>query len=113
MSRSEKCHQSDDYEINAVFAQNYEMGIVALQALWQAGLRDEVIVVSIDAIDDALKAVKDGRLDATVYQDADAQGQQAVQMALDFIHHPDSVQERAIFIPFQLVTQENVDKFIR
>ncbi|HEY9560446.1 MAG TPA: sugar ABC transporter substrate-binding protein [Anseongella sp.] len=113
MSLMENWIQSYGDKINAVFAQNDEMGMGALQALEQAGLKDKVIVVSIDAIDDALKAVKDGRLDATVYQDADAQGQQAVQMALDFIHHPDSVQERAIFIPFQLVTQENVDKFIR
>lgn len=113
MSLMENWIQSYGNRINAVFAQNDEMGMGALQALEQAGLKDRVVVVSIDAIDDALEAVKAGRLDATVYQDAVAQGGKAVEMALDFIRHKDSVQERAVYIPFQLVTRENVDQFLR
>lgn len=112
MSLMENWIQSYGEEIDAVFAQNDEMGMGALQALEQAGLKDQVAVVSIDAIDDALQAVKDGRLDATVYQDARAQGAQAVQMALDFVRSSDSVSEREVYIPFQLVTSENVDEFI-
>jgi len=42
-------------------------------ALEQAKLKDHVLVVSVDAIADALQAVKDGRLDATVFQDARGQ----------------------------------------
>ena len=38
-----------------------------------------------DAIADALKAVKDGRLDATVFQDARGQGAGAVETALKLI----------------------------
>src|SRR3546814_5023219 len=56
MSLMENWIQSYGDKINAVFAQNDEMGMGALQALEQAGLKDKVIVVSIDAIDDALKA---------------------------------------------------------
>jgi inositol transport system substrate-binding protein len=111
MSLMENWIQSYGSRIDAVFAQNDEMGMGALQALEQANLKDQVVVVSIDAIADALQAVKNGRLDATVYQNAKAQGEQAVQMALDFIHHKDSVQESSVFIPFQLVTEENVDEF--
>ncbi|MEX2592005.1 MAG: sugar ABC transporter substrate-binding protein [Anditalea sp.] len=112
MSLMENWIQSYGSRIDAVFAQNDEMGMGALQALEQANLKDQVVVVSIDAIGDALQAVKSGRLDATVYQDAKAQGKQAVQMALDFIHHKDSVKERSVFIPFQLVTEENVEEFL-
>lgn len=112
MSLMENWIQSYGNKINAVFAQNDEMGMGALQALEQAGLKDQVVVVSIDAIDDALQAVKNGRLDATVYQDARAQGEKAVSMALDFIQHKDSVRERSIYIPFQLVTRENADEFL-
>jgi inositol transport system substrate-binding protein len=112
MSLMENWIQSYGSQIDAVFAQNDEMGMGALQALEQANLKDQVIVVSIDAIGDALQAVKNGRLDATVYQDAKAQGKQAVQMALDFIHQKDSVDEKSVFIPFQLVTQENVEEFL-
>lgn len=112
MSLMENWIQSYGNQINAVFAQNDEMGMGALQALEQANLKDKVVVVSIDAIGDALQAVKNGRLDATVYQDAKAQGEQALKMALDFINHKDSIPEKATFIPFQLVTKDNVDDFI-
>lgn len=112
MSLMENWIQSYGNRIHAVFAQNDEMGMGALRALEQANIKDQVLVVSIDAIGDALQSVKKGRLDATVYQDAKAQGKQALQMALDFIHHKDSVQENSVFIPFQLVTKENVDEFL-
>ena len=77
--------QSYGDKINAVFAHNDEMGMGALQALEQAKLKDKVVVVSIDAIADALQAVKDGRLDATVYQDAKGQGAGAIDMAIQLI----------------------------
>ena len=112
MSLMENWIQSYGDKINAVFAQNDEMGMGALQALEQAGLKEKVVVVSIDAIADALQAVQAGRLDATVYQDAKAQGQQAVQMAVNFINQPNSIAEKNVFIPFQLVTQENVEEFL-
>src|SRR5690606_21235936 len=111
MSLMENWIQSYGTQIDAVFAQNDEMGMGALQALEQANLKDQVVVVSIDAIGDALQAVKDGRLDATVYQDAKAQGKQAVEMALDFINHRDSIAEKHVFIPFHLVTNDNVEDF--
>src|SRR5690606_33946633 len=113
MSLMENWIQSYGNRIDAVFAQNDEMGMGALQALEQAGLKDKVIVVSIDAIDDALRAVKDGRLDATVYQDADAQGRQAVQMALDFIQRRDSVERRSVYIPVRVVTRGDVEEFLK
>ena len=37
-------------------------------------MKDKVIVVGVDAIADALEAVKTARLDATVFQDAEGQG---------------------------------------
>ncbi|QEC54312.1 sugar ABC transporter substrate-binding protein [Anseongella ginsenosidimutans] len=113
MSLMENWIQSYGSKINAVFAQNDEMGMGALQALEQAGLKEKVVVVSIDAIDDALRAVKEGRLDATVYQNADEQGRKAVQMAVDYIQKSDSAAGGSIYIPFQLVTRENVDHFLK
>lgn len=113
MSLMENWIQSYRERIDAVFAQNDEMGMGALQALEQAGLKEKVLVVSIDAIGDALRAVKEGRLDATVFQDAEAQGKQAVRMALDFIQHKDSVADTNVLIPFQLVTAGNVEQFLK
>lgn len=111
MSLMENWIQSYGDKINAVFAHNDEMGMGALQALEQAKLKNKVIVVSIDAIADALQAVKDGRLDATVFQDAKGQGADAIDMALQLIKKQ-PVENKEIFIPFQLVTKDNVEGFI-
>lgn len=112
MSLMENWIQSYGDKINAVFAHNDEMGMGALQALEQAKLKDKVVVVSIDAIADALQAVKDGRLDATVFQDAKGQGAGAVNIALQLIKK-EPVEKKEVLIPFQLVTKENVDGFMK
>ena len=112
MSLMENWIQSYGNKINAVFAHNDEMGMGALQALEQAKLKDKVAVISIDAIADALQAVKDGRLDATVYQDGRGQGAGAVDMAIQLIKK-EPVEKKDIFIPFQLVTKENVNEFLK
>jgi inositol transport system substrate-binding protein len=111
MSLMENWIQVHGDRIDAVFAQNDEMGLGALQALEQAGLKNKVKVVSIDAIRDALGAVKEKRLDATVYQDAQGQGQGAVQAALALIR-TGKVERTQVLIPFQLVTSENVDAYM-
>lgn len=112
MNLMENWIQSYGDKVNAVFAHNDEMGMGALQALEQAGLKNKVKVVSIDAIADALQAVKDGRLDATVYQDAKGQGAGAVDLAIQLIKK-EPVEKKEIFIPFQLVTKENVNGFLK
>ncbi|MGV8146028.1 MAG: ribose ABC transporter substrate-binding protein RbsB [Alkaliphilus sp.] len=53
-------------EINAVFAHNDEMALGALKAVAASGRN--IIVVGFDATDDALKAVEDGEMAATVAQ---------------------------------------------
>ena len=112
MSLMENWIQAYGDKINAVFAHNDEMGMGAVQALEQAKLKDKVVVVSIDAIADALQAVKDGRLNATVFQDAKGQGAGAVDLAIKFAKK-EPVGQKEVFIPFQLVTKENVDEFIK
>jgi inositol transport system substrate-binding protein len=111
MSLMENWIQSYGARINAVFAQNDEMGMGALIALEQAGMKDKVIVASVDAIADALKAVKDGRLDATVFQDAQGQGGTALETAVRIIRK--QPYEKQVFIPFQLVTRHNVGMYLK
>jgi len=101
--------QSYGNKINAVFAQNDEMAMGAVLALEQAKMKNNVIVVGIDAIADALKAVKDGRLDATVFQDAKAQGRTAIEIALKIIKK--EPYQKETFIPFRLVTKDNIEEF--
>ncbi len=98
-------------KISAVFAQNDEMAMGALLAIERAKKKDQVIVVGVDAIADALQAVKDGRLDATVFQDAKGQGSTAVTVAVRLANKRPV--EKETFIPFQLVTKENAGTFAK
>jgi inositol transport system substrate-binding protein len=109
MSLMENWIQAMGGRFQAVFAQNDEMAMGALLALEQANLADDVIVVGVDAIADALQAVKDGRLDATVFQDARGQAATAVEMAVRMAKGESVARE--VFIPFRLVTRDNVDQY--
>ncbi len=111
MTLMENWIQAHGDALDAVFAQNDEMAMGALLALERAKKKGEIVVVGVDAIADALQAVKAGRLDATVFQDARGQGAGAVEAALKLIRKEPV--EKAVFIPFQLVTRENVDRFLK
>ncbi|MBQ8144091.1 MAG: sugar ABC transporter substrate-binding protein [Butyricicoccus sp.] len=65
-------------EINAVIAQNDSMALGALKACEDAGM--DIPCFGLDAVDDALAAVKAGRLDGTVSQDAYGQGAMGVEV---------------------------------
>ncbi|MHA4737986.1 sugar ABC transporter substrate-binding protein [Dyadobacter sp. MSC1_007] len=111
MSLAENWIQSYGNQINAIFAQNDEMGMGAVKALEAAGLKGKVLVVSVDAIPDALQAVKKGTLDATVFQNAKEQGSKAVETAVKAAKKEKF--EQQVLIPFQLVTKENVGEFLK
>jgi inositol transport system substrate-binding protein len=111
MTLMENWIQAFGGKIQAVFAQNDEMAMGALIALENARMKDKVIVVGVDAIADALAAVKNGRLDATVFQDAVAQGGTAVETAVKIVRKEPFEKER--YIPFQSVTRENVAQFMK
>jgi ribose transport system substrate-binding protein len=83
-------------DIQAVFAHNDEMALGAVEALKAAGLN--VIVVGFDATDDAVKAVEDGRMAATVAQKPEMIGQQAIETAIE-VKNGNKVEE---FIPVEL-----------
>ena len=110
MTLMENWIQSYGPRIDAVFAHNDEMAIGAVIALEQAKRKDKVVVTGVDAIADGLQAVKQGRLDATVFQDAKLQGATAVETAVKIVRKQPYAKET--FIPFQLVTRENVDQFL-
>ncbi len=97
--------------IDAVFAENDEMAMGALIALEQAKRKEKVVLAGVDAIPDALEAIRDGRLDATVFQDARGQGSAAVQTVMKILRR--QAYEKQVFIPFQLVTRQNVGQFLR
>jgi inositol transport system substrate-binding protein len=111
MSLTENWIQSYGSKINAIFAHNDEMGMGAVKALEAAGIKNKVIVVSVDAIPDALQSVKKGTLDATIFQNAKEQGSKAIETAVKAAKK--EAFDKEILIPFQLVTKENVGEFLK
>jgi ribose transport system substrate-binding protein len=67
-------------DVQAIFAHNDEMALGALQAVEAAG--SNILVVGFDATDDAVKAVNDGKMGATVAQKPAAIGETALQTAV-------------------------------
>lgn len=97
-------------DLKVILSQNDDMAMGALQAVEAAGKLDDITIVGVDAIPDALQAVKDGKLACTVFQDSKGQGAKSVDIALDLAKGGTS--DKEVMIPFQLVTQENVDDFL-
>ncbi|EJJ29872.1 ABC-type sugar transport system, periplasmic component [Rhizobium sp. CF142] len=94
--------------IDAVFANNDEMAIGAIQALKAAGVSmDSVVVVGIDATQDALAAMANGDLDVTVFQNAKGQSAGAMDAAVA-LARGHSVDKQIIMVPFELVTPTNM-----
>lgn len=97
--------------LNAIVAQNDEMALGAYKAIEAAGKTAEIPVIGIDAIADALKSVKEGKMAATVFQDGRGQGGTAVQMAVDILNGKQV--PKLVNIPFKLITKENVDTLLK
>lgn len=70
--------------IKAVFAQNDEMALGAIEAIQAAGLTDSIQVVGFDGTEDGIKAVEEGKLSATVAQQPEEMGRLAMQAAYDY-----------------------------
>ncbi|MFP4374828.1 MAG: ribose ABC transporter substrate-binding protein RbsB [Spirochaetaceae bacterium] len=96
-------------DIDGVFAHNDEMVLGAIQAAEAAERADEIVFVGFDAVDDAVQAVEDGRLDATVAQQPYEMGVIGVETAMT--HLEDGSVDDFIPVPLELVTPDNVDDF--
>ncbi|UVC09226.1 sugar ABC transporter substrate-binding protein [Rhizobium sp. TH2] len=95
----------------AVIANNDNMAIGAINAMKSAGWdMKDVVVGGVDATQEALAYMKAGDLDVTVFQDAFGQGSGAVDAAIK-LAKGEKVESK-VWIPFQLVTPENMDKYV-
>ncbi|NNS09493.1 sugar ABC transporter substrate-binding protein [Erwinia sp. JH02] len=94
-------------DIQAIASNNDEMAIGALQALGKN--EQKILVAGVDGTPDALQMIKNGKMVATVFQDAKGQGSGAVQTAVKLVKG-EQVQ-KIVDIPFQLITKENYESF--
>ncbi|MDO4662508.1 MAG: D-ribose ABC transporter substrate-binding protein [Tissierellia bacterium] len=87
-------------DIQAVFSQNDEMALGAIEAL---SSNSDILVVGFDGTEDAIKAVKDGKLAATVAQKPEEMGKLAVKTAIKYLNG-EKVEEN-ISSPLELITE--------
>ncbi|MDM5224587.1 substrate-binding domain-containing protein [Peribacillus sp. NJ11] len=94
-------------EIDAIVSHADVMTMGAIQAIRAAGREDEIVVVSVDAQQTALEAVKSGAIDATVaYPIVMPMGIIAAAKTLAGEPIPESIK-----LDSPLITKENVDTY--
>ena len=116
-------------QINGIIGQNDEMALGAIEAIKSANLKTEDFAIAgIDGITDALTAVKAGTM-TSILQDASAQAQGALDLAIFHARKGDYKPESVIWnqypdmpfndgkdkeynVPWTPVTSENVDKLL-
>ena len=106
MSVMENMLQADG-SIKAVFAANDEMALGAAEAITGAG--KDILVVGFDATDDAIAAIKEGKMAATIAQQPALIGATAIQNAVKLMNG--ETVKKSIPVEVTLVTKENVDTF--
>lgn len=90
-------------DIKAVFAANDEMALGAVEAI--AGASKKILVVGFDATDDAIEAIKAGRMAGTIAQQPALIGSTAVDNAVKLING--ETIEKIIPVEVTLITKDN------
>jgi len=93
-------------ELDAVYAHNDEMALGAVRAVIAAGRLDEIKIFGIDAVDDAIEAIKTGEMVATVKQQPALQMATAVETAFAIVNGEEV--EKLVIIPLVLVNKDNI-----
>ena len=74
-------------------------------------------MVGFNADEIALKAIKDGHMDATVQQVPYEMGKMTVDLATQLMNGEklkyDNTEEREIYVPVNLITADNVDTLLK
>ena len=91
-------------KIKGVFAANDEMALGAVEAIEAAGKK--IMVVGFDATDDAIEAIKKGKMAATIAQQPDLIGATGVENALKLIAGEKI--EKEIPVEVKLVTKKSL-----
>ncbi len=91
-------------DVQAVFAANDIMALGAVEAIGAASRTDDVIVVGFDAQDDAVTAMREGRMAASIAQHPREMGRRAMLTAHEILRGQTVAAEQPVAI--QLVTAE-------
>jgi ABC-type sugar transport system substrate-binding protein len=101
-------------ELRAIVCDNDDMSS-AVQAYCNSIGREDIVCIGVDGNEGPLTMVKEGTLRATVFQDGNGQVTYAIDTILRALitGKTEGVNMQNGNIPFILVTQENVDQFLK
>ncbi|SFY33182.1 inositol transport system substrate-binding protein [Paracoccus pantotrophus] len=98
-------------EFNAIVAANDQMALGALQALQAAGRLDGVMISGVDGTPDALNAIKAGEMSQSIFQNAAGQAEAAFEVVEMIKKGEEPPAEK--LVPFESITAENVDQYMK
>lgn len=104
--------------VEIVITNNDAMAFGALEALQSAGLTRPVY--GVDAMPEALKLIKEGKMTGTVLQDAQKQAEQALLLAVNLGAKRDinlgldfKVINNEMMVPYVAITKKNIDQYAK
>ncbi len=104
--------------IELVICNNDDMALGVLDAWKESDRKEWPLIVGIDGMEEALDAIKEGRMNGTVLNDAKGQALGMVELSYSIYFGtalPKNIvlkDEKYIRLPNKIITAENVDEFI-
>lgn len=95
---------------DVIVAANDDMALGAAEAVAALGLQDQIAILGFDALPEALQAVKDGKLAATVEQFPGGQSRKAVQIMVEYITNGTEPAEDLVLLQPIAITAETIDQ---
>jgi ribose transport system substrate-binding protein len=95
-------------EIKGLYCASAVMGLGAAAAEAETGT--DICIVTIDSQVDAIKAVQKGTVDALITQSGYDIGQTAIDTAVQYL---EGAPQDNVYLPCELLTQENVDEYLK
>lgn len=106
-------------KVELIISNNDDMALGAIDVLNKPKIKNNMpLIVGVDGIKDALKAIDNGEMTGTVISDAYKQGKAIFDTALrvsseSILDKDNGIDARYIRIPHVIVTKENVGEYIR
>lgn len=98
-------------DISAFVCQNDNMAMGCIKAIEDKNLSDQIKVYGLDAVADALQAVKDGRLTVTVSQSTEQQSKNAIDTAVKLFNG--ETVDAEILAQGTIIDSSNVDQYLK
>ena len=101
-------------ELKAIVCDNDDMSS-AVQAYCNSVNRSDIICIGVDGNQGPLSMIKEGTLDATIYQDGEGQCDYAINTIARALitGETDGVEMFKTDVPFILITKDNVDQYLK